>query len=80
MESLREKLSHESTQLSRQISLYEQANTRIRALEDEKNHLESRLHKADTEINACEMSREGLKRDKSTVSNAGVKTLQTIFV
>ncbi|XP_049825664.1 coiled-coil domain-containing protein 170 [Aethina tumida] len=69
VESLREKLSHESTQLSRQISLYEQANTRIRALEDEKNHLESRLHKADTEINACEMSREGLKRDKSTFMN-----------
>ncbi|CAH0560001.1 unnamed protein product [Brassicogethes aeneus] len=69
VESLREKLSHESSQLSRQVSLYEQANSRIRSLEDEKNLLESRLHKADSEINACELSRDGLKRDKSTFMN-----------
>nr|XP_023011998.1 coiled-coil domain-containing protein 170 isoform X3 [Leptinotarsa decemlineata] len=69
LEALRDKLGQESQQLSRQISLYEQATVRLRALEDEKNHLEARLHKADAEISACELSRDGLKRDKSTFMN-----------
>ncbi|CAG9761995.1 unnamed protein product [Ceutorhynchus assimilis] len=69
IDNLRDKLNHESQQLSRQISLYDQANTKIRMLEDEKNHLENRLHKADTDINACELSRDGLKRDKCTFMN-----------
>lgn len=68
VEALRDKLNHESQQLTRQISLYDQANARIHALEDEKNHLEVRLHKADAEINAMELSRDGLKRDKTTVT------------
>lgn len=65
---MRDKLNHENQQLSRQISLYEQTNSRARLLEEEKCHLEARLHKAEAEINACELSRDGLKRDKSTVS------------
>lgn len=48
--------------------MYEQAAVRIRALEDEKSHLDARLHKAEAEIRACELSREGLMRDKTTVS------------
>lgn len=64
---LRNKLNNESQQLSKQISICEQANGRIRILEDEKNHLESRLHKADAEISTCELSRDGLQRDKATV-------------
>ncbi|KAJ8922565.1 hypothetical protein NQ315_007595 [Exocentrus adspersus] len=69
LESLRDKLSHESQQLSRQISLYDQATARIRVLEDEKSHLEARLHKADADISSCELSRDGLKRDKATFMN-----------
>ncbi|XP_066252441.1 coiled-coil domain-containing protein 170 isoform X3 [Euwallacea similis] len=69
IESLRNKLNQETQQLSRQISLNDQANSKIRLLEDEKNHLEARLHKADTDINVCEMSRDGLKRDKCTFMN-----------
>ncbi|XP_066146450.1 coiled-coil domain-containing protein 170 isoform X3 [Euwallacea fornicatus] len=69
IESLRNKLNHETQQLSRQISLSDQANSKIRLLEDEKNHLEARLHKADADINVCEMSRDGLKRDKCTFMN-----------
>ncbi|KAK9680112.1 hypothetical protein QE152_g39349 [Popillia japonica] len=69
MEAMREKLAHDSAQLDRHVSMCEQANARIRALEEEKCHLESRLRKADAEINSCEMSREGLKRDKSTFMN-----------
>lgn len=70
MEAMREKLAHDSAQLDRHVSMCEQANARIRALEEEKCHLESRLRKADAEINSCEMSREGLKRDKSTVGGS----------
>ncbi|EFA02357.2 coiled-coil domain-containing protein 170 isoform X2 [Tribolium castaneum] len=69
IEALKDKLNHESQQLTRQSSLYDQANSRIRALEDEKNHLEARLHKADAEISAMELSRDGLKRDKTTFMN-----------
>ncbi|KAG5886628.1 hypothetical protein JTB14_013075 [Gonioctena quinquepunctata] len=69
LEALRDKLGQESQQLSRQISLYDQATSRLRALEDEKNHLEARMHKAEAEISACELSRDGLKRDKSTFMN-----------
>lgn len=67
METLKEKLSHETQQLNRHLSLYEQANLRARSLEDDKSHLEHRLHKTDVELSTCELSREGLKRDKSTV-------------
>nr|CAI5855773.1 unnamed protein product [Callosobruchus analis] len=69
LEALREKLNHETQQLSRHISMCDQANQRIRCLEEEKSHLEARLHKADTEITACELHRDGLKRDKATFMN-----------
>lgn len=69
IESLREKLNEETQQLNRQLSLYDQAATKMRALEEEKAHAESRMHKLDAELTTCELSREGLKRDKSTVSN-----------
>ncbi|KAB0799166.1 hypothetical protein PPYR_07046 [Photinus pyralis] len=66
IESLKEKLTHESQQLIRQISLNDQANIRIKSLEEDKAHLEHKIYKVDTELNTCEVSREGLKRDKST--------------
>ncbi|XP_065158638.1 coiled-coil domain-containing protein 170 isoform X2 [Atheta coriaria] len=66
IESLRDKLTHESQALTRQLSLCDQATTKLRLLEEEKVLLESRIHKTDVEINACEASREGLKRDKNT--------------
>ncbi|XP_076273754.1 coiled-coil domain-containing protein 170 isoform X2 [Rhynchophorus ferrugineus] len=69
LDTLREKFNNESQQLARQISLYDQVNNRLRIVEDEKNHLEARLHKADADINACELSRDGLKRDKCTFMN-----------
>ncbi|KAK5643627.1 hypothetical protein RI129_007472 [Pyrocoelia pectoralis] len=66
IESLKEKLSHESQQLTRQISLNDQANIRLKTLEEDKAHLEHKIYKTDTELNTCEISREGLKRDKNT--------------
>ncbi|XP_060530841.1 coiled-coil domain-containing protein 170 isoform X3 [Cylas formicarius] len=69
IENLKEKLHQEGQQLSREVSLYDQANAKIRNLENDKNHLEARLHKAEAEINACELCRDGLKRDKITFMN-----------
>lgn len=69
MEILREKLVQETQQLTRQIGLFEQASARIRTLEEDKNHLDTRLHKLDLDLNSTELSRDGLKRDKNTVRN-----------
>ncbi|CAG9828076.1 unnamed protein product, partial [Diabrotica balteata] len=69
VERLREKLTAESQQLARYVSLYDQATVKIRSLEDEKTHMDAQLQKADTEINACEISRDALIRDKSTFVN-----------
>ena len=75
MEALKEKFSHESSQLTRNVSMLEQANAKHRALEEDKCHLELKLHKLDGEFGECEMSRDNLKRDKATVSGETVKRL-----
>lgn len=75
MEAYKEKLTQESQQISRQNVLQEQASSRIRNLEDEKNHFESKVHKLEAEINSCELSREGLKRDKTTVRSKFIFSL-----
>ncbi|CAG9860773.1 unnamed protein product [Phyllotreta striolata] len=69
LERLREKLSSESQQMSRQSSLYDQAAAKIRCLEDEKNRLEMMLRKADADINSCDITREALTRDKTIMLN-----------
>lgn len=68
LDAYKEKLTLESQQVSRQNVLQEQASSRIRQLEDDKNHLESKINKLEAELNSCDISRDGLKRDKSTVS------------
>lgn len=68
VENLREKVTVLTQQLNRQIELQEQATSRARSLQDEKTLLESQLHKTEGELNAVEMSRDGLRRDKATVS------------
>ncbi|KAK4886864.1 hypothetical protein RN001_003135 [Aquatica leii] len=67
IEELKEKLAIEIQQLNRQISLYEQANAKIKILEDDKALLEHKIYKTDTELKTSEISRDGLKRDKNTV-------------
>ncbi|XP_045480257.1 coiled-coil domain-containing protein 170 [Harmonia axyridis] len=69
LESTKENLNTEQQQFSRQISLYDQATARIRSLEDEKAHLESRLNKAENDITSCEMAKDGFRRDKQTFLN-----------
>lgn len=46
----------------------EQANTRVRILEDERNMLEAKVHKLESELNTLELSRDGLRKDKANVS------------
>lgn len=69
MESTKETLINEQQQLSRYITLNEQANARIRSLEEEKSLLESRLVKAYNDNTSCEMAKDGFRRDKQTVRN-----------
>lgn len=69
LDVLKEKLTIESSQLSRQNCLQEQAGAKIRCLEDERNHMEARIHKLEAELNSCEITKDGLKRDKTTVSS-----------
>ncbi|KAK9891617.1 hypothetical protein WA026_015581 [Henosepilachna vigintioctopunctata] len=69
LEATKEALTNEQQQFSRQISLYDQANARIRILEEEKAHLESRLNKTENDFTSCELAKDGLKRDRQTFMN-----------
>ncbi|XP_060803910.1 coiled-coil domain-containing protein 170-like [Amyelois transitella] len=65
IEALRDKLAAESQQLSRTAHLHDQATTRVRILEDERNMLEAKVHKLEAELNAMELSRDSLRKDKA---------------
>lgn len=68
IEALRDKLGMESQQLGRTAHLHDQATTRVRILEDERNMLEAKVHKLESELNALELSRDNLRKDKANVS------------
>jgi hypothetical protein len=68
VENLREKVAVLTQQLNRQCELQEQATSHAHSLQDEKTLLESQLQKTKGELNAAEISRDGLRRDKATVS------------
>ncbi|XP_028164164.1 coiled-coil domain-containing protein 170 [Ostrinia furnacalis] len=65
IDALRDKLSLESQQLGRTAHLHDQATTRVRILEDERNMLEGKLHKLEAELNAVELCRDSLRKDKA---------------
>ncbi|KAM3964083.1 LOW QUALITY PROTEIN: coiled-coil domain-containing protein 170 [Aphomia sociella] len=65
LEAIRDKLGSESQQLSRTAHLHDQATTRVRILEDERNMLEAKVHKLESELNAVELSRDSLRKDKA---------------
>ncbi|XP_022815152.1 coiled-coil domain-containing protein 170 isoform X2 [Spodoptera litura] len=65
IDALRDKLNMESQQLGRTAHLHDQATTRVRILEDERNILEAKLHKLEAELNAQELSRDNLRKDKA---------------
>ncbi|XP_026676868.1 uncharacterized protein LOC103505839 [Diaphorina citri] len=65
VETYREKIAILNQQINRQNETQEEINARIRHLEEDKCHIESRLHKTEAELSACELTKENLKRDKS---------------
>ncbi|XP_026315755.1 coiled-coil domain-containing protein 170 [Hyposmocoma kahamanoa] len=65
IEGLRDKLSMEAQQLSRAAHLHDQATTRVRILEDERNILEAKVHKLEAELNSAEITRDSLRKDKA---------------
>ncbi|PSN31683.1 hypothetical protein C0J52_24643 [Blattella germanica] len=68
MDNLKEKVAVLTQQLNRQCELQEQATSRALMLQDEKSILESRIQKMEADVNEAEVSRDGLRRDKSTTS------------
>ncbi|KAL4715588.1 hypothetical protein ACJJTC_009214 [Scirpophaga incertulas] len=65
IEALRDKLNMESQQLSRTAHLHDQSTTRVRVLEDERNMLEAKVHKLESDLNTVELSRDSLRKDKA---------------
>ncbi|XP_063361925.1 coiled-coil domain-containing protein 170 isoform X3 [Cydia amplana] len=65
IDALREKLGMESQQLSRAAHAHDQAATRVRVLEDERNMLEGKVHKLEAELAALELTRDNLRKDKA---------------
>jgi chromosome segregation ATPase len=80
VENLREKVAVLTQQLNRQCELQEQAKSRAHGLQDDKTLLESRLNKTEAELSAAEASRDGLRRDKSTVSISHCSCYSDIIV
>lgn len=54
--------------MNRQSELVETTMMKIRNLEEERAALEAKYHKVESELSACEISRESLRRDKQHVS------------
>ncbi|KAE8750207.1 hypothetical protein FOCC_FOCC003015 [Frankliniella occidentalis] len=66
MDTLRDKACGLQQQLGRQSEIAESASCRARVLEEDKAILESRLHKVESDLTACDVAREALRRDKCT--------------
>ncbi|XP_063621002.1 coiled-coil domain-containing protein 170 [Cydia splendana] len=65
IDALREKLGMESQQYNRAAHAHDQAATRVRVLEDERNMLEGKVHKLEAELAALELTRDNLRKDKA---------------
>ncbi|XP_050450535.1 coiled-coil domain-containing protein 170 isoform X1 [Cataglyphis hispanica] len=66
IQSLREKLNIATESTNRQSELVESTMMKMRSLEDERAALEAKIHKLESELTSCELSRESLRRDKQT--------------
>ncbi|KAL6437712.1 hypothetical protein ACFW04_004235 [Cataglyphis niger] len=66
IQSLREKLNITTESTNRQSELVESTMMKVRSLEDERAALEAKIHKLESELTSCELSRESLRRDKQT--------------
>ncbi|XP_029679120.1 coiled-coil domain-containing protein 170 [Formica exsecta] len=66
MQNLREKVNVATESANRQSELVESTMMKVRSLEDERAALETKIHKLESELTSCELSRESLRRDKQT--------------
>ncbi|XP_070168634.1 coiled-coil domain-containing protein 170 isoform X2 [Polyergus mexicanus] len=66
IQSLREKVNVATESTNRQSELVESTMMKMRSLEDERAALETKIHKLESELTSCELSRESLRRDKQT--------------
>lgn len=70
LEDLKTKHTSLSQQSTYDNELRIQERARLKSLEEEKSHLETRLHKTESELTSCEIAKENLKRDKVIVRHA----------
>ncbi|CAD6212789.1 GSCOCG00011056001-RA-CDS [Cotesia congregata] len=66
--SLKEKLNGMSESSNRQSELLESSMIKIRSLEDDRASLESKVHKLESELTSCELTKESLRRDKHSIT------------
>ena len=69
IQTLKEKVCGVSESANRQSELVEVSMMKVRSLEDERASLEAKIHKIESELTDCELTRESLRRDKQTVSS-----------
>lgn len=67
----------EGQQLSRAAHVNDQTAARLRVLEDERSMLETKLHKLEGELNALEITRDGLRKDKANVRHTYLRKVLT---
>lgn len=79
VDSLRDKACGLQQQLGRQTEIAESSSCRARVLEEDKAILEARLHKAESDLTACDVAREALRRDKCTVGYAPSRSICSAF-
>ncbi|XP_015172128.1 PREDICTED: coiled-coil domain-containing protein 170 [Polistes dominula] len=66
IQSLREKVNSATESANRQSEMLETSMMKMRHLEEERSSLEAKIHKLETELTSCELSKESLRRDKQT--------------
>ncbi|XP_046608949.1 coiled-coil domain-containing protein 170 isoform X1 [Neodiprion virginianus] len=66
IQALRDKLSVAHDTANRQTEMTESTMMQVRSLEEERAALENKIHKLESELTSCELSRESLRRDKQT--------------
>lgn len=68
LQNWKEKANSANESINRQTELVETSVIKMRNLEDDKSCLEVKIHKLETELTNCELTKESLRRDKQTVT------------
>ncbi|KAF7992782.1 hypothetical protein HCN44_005126 [Aphidius gifuensis] len=66
LQNWKEKANSANESINRQTELVETSIIKMRNLEDDKSCLEAKIHKLETELTNCELTKESLRRDKQT--------------